>query len=176
MCLFQREERRLIMNEITRKYFEEEHIVRELEHIESFVINECESPMEELFAIAFYSYGAKDFVDASLHYHFDGKRYLVIRQQMKVEKYRADFLIEIKGGNVETSYYVVEIDGHDFHEKTKEQVKRRNERDRFFASKGMTVIRFSGSEVYNDPDGCVESVCECIIDNEINKERKRKIT
>lgn len=45
----------------------------------------------------------------------------------------------------------VELDGHDFHEKTKEQAKRDKEKDRFLQSQDYFVARYTGSEIYNNP-------------------------
>ena len=45
----------------------------------------------------------------------------------------------------------VELDGHDFHEKTKEQSKNDKERDRILQSHGYFVARYTGSEIYNNP-------------------------
>lgn len=77
--------------------------------------------------------------------------------QQPVGAYRADFgfccfLHEQK------RYLAVECDGHDFHEKTKEQVMRDKRRDRFFLSRGVLVLRFSGTEIFNDPRACGDEV------------------
>lgn len=45
----------------------------------------------------------------------------------------------------------VECDGHDYHEKTKEQARRDKEKDRYLKSHGWEVVRFTGSEIYEDP-------------------------
>ena len=50
--------------------------------------------------------------------------------------------------------FAVEIDGHDFHERTKEQAGRDKARDRALACADWTVLRFTGSEVWADPE-CV---------------------
>ena len=49
----------------------------------------------------------------------------------------------------------VEIDGHEFHEKTKEQVARDKRRDSDLSALGFVVLRFSGAEIYHNPAGCV---------------------
>lgn len=54
----------------------------------------------------------------------------------------------------------IELDGHDFHEKTKEQVTRRNQRDRELAAAGWTILRYSGSEFYKDPWGSIRHAYE----------------
>lgn len=61
--------------------------------------------------------------------------------------YHVDFLITSKTmGELETAI-VIELDGHEFHEKTKEQVARDNKRTRALTQAGMTVLRFSGHEL-----------------------------
>lgn len=42
----------------------------------------------------------------------------------------------------------IEIDGHDFHEKTKEQASRDKARDRSITRAGYQVLRFTGSDLY----------------------------
>lgn len=51
----------------------------------------------------------------------------------------------------------IELDGHDYHEKTKEQVAYRNQRDRDLQAAGWTVLHFSGSEIHRDPLKCATS-------------------
>lgn len=52
----------------------------------------------------------------------------------------------------------VELDGHSYHEKTVEQVTRRNQRDRVLQQAGWTVFHFSFYEMVGRPQGCVEDV------------------
>jgi len=52
----------------------------------------------------------------------------------------------------------IEIDGHIWHEKTKEQVIRDKKRERILIANGWTVLRFSGSEVYKNPSKCVDEM------------------
>ena len=49
----------------------------------------------------------------------------------------------------------VELDGHEFHERTPEQVTKRNIRDRDLMASGWKVFHFSGSEFNANPQGCV---------------------
>jgi very-short-patch-repair endonuclease len=93
---------------------------------------------------------------------------LEIRPQSKVGIYRVDFVLSYFGIDfVRTEVseagqgdewheirvdkkMVVECDGHDFHERTKEQARRDKERDRSIQALGYKVFRFTGSEVYSD--------------------------
>lgn len=49
----------------------------------------------------------------------------------------------------------VELDGHEFHERTREQAERDKHRDRTLVSNGWRVIRFTGSEVVRNVSKCV---------------------
>lgn len=77
-----------------------------------------------------------DFVFAVTSEHFDGENF------------------------IEGSVFrlAVECDGHDFHERTKEQAARDRARDRRLQEAGYTVMRFTGSEIYRDPVKCVLEV------------------
>lgn len=90
--------------------------------------------------------------------------------QYKISQYRVDFLIDpltffvnhpskysdktLKFIDKNLKRLVVEIDGHDFHERTKEQAKKDKERDRFLQSKNYQVFRFTGSEILNNLSSC----------------------
>ncbi len=55
-------------------------------------------------------------------------------------------------------FIVVELDGHDFHERTKEQVRKRDRRDRDLQAAGWRLMHFSGSEFHRNPAKCVDEV------------------
>ena len=67
--------------------------------------------------------------------------------------YRVDFLLRWKRSYGEVKC-VVECDGHEFHERTKEQAERDKKRDRELQGAGYMVLRFTGSQIYRDPLGC----------------------
>jgi hypothetical protein len=58
---------------------------------------------------------------------------------------------------------LVECDGHDFHERTKDQAARDKKRDRNLATAGWTTLRFTGSEIYADPLKCASDVVEYLL-------------
>jgi very-short-patch-repair endonuclease len=77
--------------------------------------------------------------------------------QAQIENYRVDFAFYQRGEQgVRT--LIVECDGHDFHERTKEQAIADRSRDRRLQELGYTVYRFTGSEIYNDPIKCAEQL------------------
>ncbi len=77
--------------------------------------------------------------------------------QGRVKQYRADFLLRVVAPGVDR-YMVIECDGHDYHERTKEQAKRDRSRDRFMAALGIVVLRFTGQELIQDPEPCAWEV------------------
>lgn len=52
----------------------------------------------------------------------------------------------------------IELDGHDFHERTKQQASRDKKRDRVLSASGWTVLRFTGSDVYADPAKVLDEI------------------
>lgn len=84
-----------------------------------------------------------------------GANWLFIFPQVSIGQYRADFVLEYRAqGQVVSSLVVVECDGHDFHERTKEQARRDRERDRWMAERGLKLFRFTGQELYEDAAAC----------------------
>ncbi len=73
-------------------------------------------------------------------------------------KYRVDFVLTTERDEARTDFmereihyrYAIELDGHEFHERTKEQAQRDRERDRNLAAIGYQVLRYTGSEIYKD--------------------------
>lgn len=79
--------------------------------------------------------------------------------------YRLDFVFEPSEYGIfkdiagpQAPKIAVELDGHEFHERTKEQVTYRNRRDRDLQSDGWTVLHISGSEFNAAPEKVTEEV------------------
>jgi len=90
--------------------------------------------------------------------HDNGKTYYV---DFSIDGIRVN--INAKDGKDDIcSTYAIECDGHDFHEKTKEQVKHDKQRERILLNNFSKVIRFSGSEIYNNTNKCVQETLEII--------------
>ena len=91
----------------------------------------------------------------------------------KDESYiRVDFLLEIfdERDEMNNVKIIIEYDGHNFHEKTKEQAKKDKSRDRFLLNNGYYVLRFTGSEIYQNPRKCVQEIEDLIIKKLYGKE------
>ena len=57
---------------------------------------------------------------------------------------------------------IVECDGHEFHQKSKQQVEKDNQRERDLKKLGYEVVRFSGSEIFKDAEKCVEDLLDIL--------------
>jgi very-short-patch-repair endonuclease len=83
--------------------------------------------------------------------------------------YRLDFALFGKDFDISIA---IECDGHDFHEKTKEQAARDKARERDLVGAGWLVLRFAGSELWRDPEACGDAVVWTYI-NEWTRRRER---
>lgn len=138
-----------------------------IDSYKSTIINSlinCESPIEQLLALKLNERLYK-------YYSVNGNvEVLGFENQAiidcKSKKYRVDFLIELVfkeyGRYKDLLKLVIECDGHDFHEKTKEQVRKDNERVRAIQNEGYEVLRFSGSEIYNNTEKCINEIIKFI--------------
>lgn len=85
---------------------------------------------------------------------------LSVEPQARVLDWPVDFLIRVRTSEEVGRLHkaVVECDGHDFHERTKDQAVRDRSRDRRLQEAGIRVFRFTGAEIYRDPMGCAEEI------------------
>lgn len=129
---------------------------------------ECESPIEQIMFLAIED----RFKDDGNFYIIDF--YISAQHPIKLNNkhYRVDLRVVVNGRSgpnlwpeIDKESQVelfIECDGHDFHEKTKEQAKYDKQRDRAFAHASLNLLRFTGSEIYNKPEKCADEVYEFI--------------
>lgn len=133
------------------------------------------SPVEQMFYIEWY---ARHYVSL---YRDNLKFYLEPQFKDKsTGKYTIDFRVDLLGYLMNTDCGLrfsdeakftidqprlgIEVDGHIWHEKTKEQVQNDKERERFLISNEWKLLRFTGSEVFRDPTKCLEEVDSIAVD------------
>src|SRR5690606_25396634 len=73
--------------------------------------------------------------------------------------YRIDVLL--RRGTIELA---VELDGHDFHERTRQQASYDRARDRELLRQGVPTIRFTGHDVYRDANQCAREALDVLAD------------
>ena len=122
-----------------------------------FGVDECKSPIEKIFYVAFQT--------VCLFRRNELPEYancMFANPQCEVEasghKYIADFAICRETDEEWHGIFLVECDGHEFHQKTKQQVERDNLRQYNLKMAGFDILRFSGSQIYKDPFKCANDV------------------
>lgn len=112
---------------------------------------ETESPIEQLMYLGLTA------MNSALERYYDIRFYPQCEIKLPDKTYRVDFLVAvIMDGNLKT--LVVECDGHDFHEKTKSQAKKDKQRDRKLMAAGFHVMHFTGSEIHNNTNNCINEI------------------
>jgi hypothetical protein len=120
---------------------------------------ESGSPIEQV--IYYFLQREREKLKAILGNHAIHPQYPIYRSDGDRNPcYFLDFLIRCCNRDVG---YAIECDGHDWHEKTREQARR----DR--------VIRFTGSEIMKDPSKCVDEIIEIISNKESEKQFNNSI-
>lgn len=138
------------------------------------VLDKCESPIEKymLISLAFMEdentsfdtirlvpATGRKFEELSGRTHRDDEQRTWIYPQVAVGRYRVDFLLVVECFHETKSRFIaIECDGHDFHEKTKRQAGRERAREREIQAAGITVLRFTGSEIFRDANRCASEV------------------
>ncbi len=84
--------------------------------------------------------------------YFELSKWGRLTPQKKVDGYRLDFTLEIEGLKI-----AIEIDGRDYHS-TEDQRAADYQRERNLHRRGWRFIRFTGGEVYKDPQQCIFEV------------------
>jgi len=149
---------------------------------------QTQSPIEKLFALRFLNWHGvsfyvpyridrlpfeyynpkEEFMDIEAVVDFYGHKLLLIPQFKFSKFFTVDFLLYLPKENIRL---VVECDGHDFHEKTKEQAKRDKQRDRKLVMDGVLVLRYSGSEIYK-PHGGIGNEIESLLVSKLQGMKK----
>lgn len=132
--------------------------VRDLTKIE-VLGGRCESHIEAVFYAWWEALKSANGLDWA---------HLVPQSEIEVDgsRFRIDYTVTMDvhpgsyGSEIFTAYpkIAIELDGHDFHERTKEQVTYRNKRDRALQAAGWKVFHISGSELHRAPRECVREL------------------
>lgn len=152
----------------------------QIAHVFAGPLVDCETPIEQALVRALYDFSIcadNDFRDML---HFGRKKLppydapghgIFMWPQAQIESYRADFLfvgrcgrdgsIDIGGKGRDDDIVirlVVECDGHEFHDASKERAQYDRQRDRYMLTKGYRVLRFTGAELKRDAATCVQEI------------------
>lgn len=125
-----------------------------------FYLCSCRSPIEVMLGVSFW-WRAKKTVPTRYRLHLE-PQYMI---EINGRTFYADFCFDAKENNKGCKSdlrLVVECDGHEFHQKTKEQASHDYERENILKLSGYDVIRFTGTQIYKDRCGCADKVIEYI--------------
>jgi len=147
-------------------------------------LSACESPIEEAFLGALLAVALDHYLNLSIHADgpvtgilggsaivTDGTGpdapSLSVTPQYRVGRFTVDFRIEYADTYSEKrAVCLVECDGHDFHDRTKKQAARDKARDRKIAAvTNVSMLRFTGSELYQDAIGCANEVLLLLVEH-----------
>lgn len=73
---------------------------------------------------------------------------------------RVDFAVFIPGLTTAVPLIVLECDGHNFHERTKEQASKDRKRDRTLLSYDIPVFRFTGTDIVCNSAQLIEEIAD----------------
>lgn len=117
------------------------------------------SPIEDIFFAALWNVALLEGTHEPEVTDTPAPWLLGISSQVRIEKFRVDFVISVRNAHSNAfKRLVVECDGHDFHERTKEQARKDRSRDRRLQELGYVIYRFTGAELYRDPVKCAQDV------------------
>lgn len=142
----------------------------------TWMMEETESPIEQLFLSALTALLKVNYLEGeefSVTRDIFFRRGISIEQQKTIGKYRVDFclsytgnvIVDYKQGSIfpnfrEEKKIVVELDGHEFHERNQRERKYEKARDRYMQKLGYKVFRYTGSEIVKNPfSAAAECVC-----------------
>ena len=100
-----------------------------------------------------------DDTTGDVHGGDDASCVAILGDQANVGSYRVDFLLTIDGSGPRLA---VECDGHDWHERTKQQAAYDRSRDRDLLKLGIRTARFTGSEIHHSPERCAADVFDIL--------------
>lgn len=98
-------------------------------------------------------------VDGPFIEHGPGPSYVYLARQVRIDSYVADFAMTLDWCS---GVLVIECDGFDFHDRTKQQAAYDRSRDRDLLRRGVLTIRFTGSEIKHSPERCAAEVYETL--------------
>lgn len=88
---------------------------------------------------------------------FSDTTQIYIADQVQIGKRRVDFVLFAHDGQ-RWRRLIIECDGHDFHEKTKDQVAADQSFNNFLTLSGEQFLRFTGSQIFNSPMSCANDI------------------
>lgn len=153
---------------------------------------QCGSPMERMLLSALivatlqrgYGLKLKALTTEAQFPAYASTDSVTIEPQAQMGQYRVDFKVSLESLSHRliraeervfpylTTHLIVECDGHDFHDRTREQASRDRARDRWLQGFGYPVYRFTGSDIWRDVFVCSGQVLEGLTQMAIREDQR----
>lgn len=136
-------------------------------------VTACESPIEQDMIVAFQGMPCVEvmlgltldkLIETARLDDMMGK--IIVSPQVKVGKFRADFILAKCMAYGEVKLVNVECDGHAYHRATWEQISKDARRDMLFAELGIRAMRFSGKRIFHDQFRCAREAVAVFDDSQ----------
>lgn len=121
------------------------------------------SPIEDALVNALLNNTGDDIMieyEGQMYGAEGGGFYVAMDRDVRLLTYRVDILLRPDmGGEFRLA---IECDGHENHDRTKQQAAYDRARDRELLREKVITIRFTGSEIYHDAARCAEETWKCL--------------
>ena len=128
----------------------------------AFLMREYKKIAASILNISFIINEDMNTIEDAVNHAVRSPFMIVVMSQAKIGPYRSDFLAAFNpgrsGSKSALKLLAIECDGHEFHQKTKQQAASDRARDRYFLKQGVPVMRFTGSEIWENAINCVDDV------------------
>lgn len=119
-----------------------------------------QSPVERMFYISLKNAAVRNGITLDDGFHYFKPQYKV---EVSRKTYYIDFCLSVFDGISDSIDLFIEVDGHKYHNESKKKVAEDKRRERALQTSCAGMITFTGSEVYNDPDGCAEEAVSTLL-------------
>lgn len=132
--------------------------------------NLCRSPIEQrmLVELVFAEWGYASCLEVFIPgqpLESSDEAVITLSCQHGIGPYSIDIAVVARRRDGTTLTIAVECDGHDFHERTKEQASNDKKRDRDLQMAGVMVFRYSGSDIFRRGRSCAAEVANFVFQN-----------
>lgn len=146
------------------------------------IIDPSKSPIEQIFTICYYRYICdawfrpigfiKEPIQVVLFENLKSQENIRFGDVCYIADFTFDLSVKNKNGDFiypkcKDIKYVIELDGYEYHS-SKKQVNSDYTREQDLQELGFRVVRFTGSQIYNEPYTCIEKLVKIIL-NDIEK-------
>lgn len=156
------------MNAIEKRFFDAFSKVCSSGYVAQSIFNGIRVELQIRKEIDYDEYEDSSSFDTKITTFSNTKKQFEIDDMLTLssqEKINNGYVIDFKLATMYPEIIIaIEINGHEWHEKTKEQASRDKERARYLLKNGYNLIEYTGSEIYTKPDECAKETLDILIE------------